>query len=266
MKILSTSLIAFFLLINLSCKKIHNDEPTTEELAAEEDRGLGSTILSVEGLTNEMEFIARELPNIPERSSFLNCASIASTTINGGKKYELAFNSGNTCTDNTIRSGKLIITYQTQTGDVLITTDNYVLSNFKIAGTYLFQPIVEQGKDLLKLTVANGQLTTTTGEFVKFNVMHKSEFKEGKATTNTFNDDVLETVSASYHLEIKNSNPVNSQYDAVSTSPYTLKYSCAEKFRPRAGKIKFQRVVGTDWYILLGSGGCSDLAKISPTP
>ncbi|MDB5014921.1 MAG: hypothetical protein JWQ25_3123, partial [Daejeonella sp.] len=123
MKIVSTSLLALFLLINLSCKKIASYQPTAEEIAAEDDRGLGSTLLSVEGLTNEMEFIARQLPNIPESTSFLNCASITSTTIAEGKKYELTFNSGNTCTDGTVRSGKLIITYQTPTGNILITTD-----------------------------------------------------------------------------------------------------------------------------------------------
>lgn len=266
MKIVSALLLALFLFINVSCKKIPPYAPTAEEIAAQEDISLASTFLSIEGLSNEMEFIARQVPLIPAGTSFLNCASIASSDVADGKKYEITFNSGNTCSDNTVRSGKLIVTYQTATGNIQITPDNYIMSNYKITGGYLFQPIVEQQKELLKLTITNGQLTTGTGEFVRFNVEHKSNFKEGSATTNTFADDVFETVSASYHLEIKNQAPVNSQFDAISTSPYTLKYSCLEKFRPRSGKIKFQRVVGTDRYIFLGSGNCNDLAQISKTP
>lgn len=267
MKFVSTSLLAFFLLINFSCKRESNyPEPTAEEINANKDASSAFNLLSIVGFANEMEFIARQLPLSPSATSFLGCASITSQTTADGKKFEVIFSSSNACTDNSIRSGKLIITYQTASGNILITPDNYKLAEYKVAGTYLFQPIVEQQKDLLKLTVTNGQLTNNNGNYVKFNLEHKTNFKEGKATTETFADDVLETVSASYRIEIKNDVDGTNQFEASSASPYTLKYSCNEKFRPRSGKIKFQRVVGTDRYILLGNGNCTDLAKISPTP
>jgi len=266
MKIFSTTLLSLLLLISLSCKKTENYQATPEEIAADLDASLASTILSVEGLSNEMEFLARQLTLNPTANNFISCGNITSQNITDGKRFEINFNLTSTCDDNSFRSGKLIVTYQTATGNILITPENYVIAQYKVTGNYLFQPIVEQAKDLLKLTVTNGKLTNADDDYVKFNVEHKTNFKEGKGTNDNFTDDVLETVSASYRLEVKNKAAAVQTYEASSASPYILKYSCTEKFRPRSGKIKFQHTIGIDRYILFGTGNCSDLAKVSPTP
>jgi len=267
MKILNITLISLLLFLGLSCKKTANNDLTAAEIASDQDASLAFTLLSVEGLSNEMEFIARQLTLNPTANNFLSCGNITSQNITDGKRFEIDFNLTSACSDNSFRAGKLIVTYQTATGNILITPENYVIAEYKVTGSYLFQPVVEQQKELLKLTITNGQLTNADDDYVKFNVEHKTNFKEGQGTPQTSADDVLETVSATYRLEIKNqAGSVNSIYEASSASPYILKYSCTEKFRPRSGKMKFQRTAGIDRYILFGTGNCSDLAKVSPTP
>ncbi len=264
MRLLNTTLAIVLLITGASCKKSADFTETPEQAEARADVNAASAILRVETFVNELEFIARQMAVEQPPTSFLNCASITKTDIPDGKKVEIAFSAVNTCSDNTTRSGKLSITYQTATGNIFITSHNYTVGGLLVSGNYSFQPITEQQKSFLKLVVPDGKLTNAYGEYISFNMERKNEFKAGSGTTDT-NDDIFETSGASYDVELKQGGTAT-LIDASSHSAYTVKYSCAEKYLPHNGKVKFKRANGNERYLVWGTGNCSDQASVANTP
>lgn len=245
---------AVVILSSVSCKKDSYQE-SEEEKVYRLDINAATSILAVEVVLNEIEFFVRQAP-AGEPSGILSCATVNKQTVEGGERIEIGFTAESPCSDNTTRSGRLILNYQSATGNVLVMSDNYSTAGLKVLGNYNFENITEQGQSLLKLTVANAQLNAITGDYVKFSGERKNSFKEGKASA-SLNDDVFETQSERFDLEVKGSSQVT-LIESEITQPLILKYSCEEKFRPRAGKLKFSRESGLERVISFGSGGCND--------
>lgn len=232
------------------------------QIAERSTLSAASSLLTTEMLLNEFEYLVRTLPTLPTGQNYLSCAAITKQQTATGPTFEIRFL--NTCSDQTARSGKLTVSYETATGKTILTPSNYIVDNMSIVGSYTFEAITEQQKELLKCTIVDGKLTYSTGEYIKFSIDRKNSFKEGNTTANQA-DDVFETISATYSIEIKDQS-VLTQITASNFSPYIVKYQCNNKFRPRSGKIKFKPTTGTDNYLLFGIGNCSDQASISKTP
>ncbi|WP_207536509.1 hypothetical protein [Desertivirga arenae] len=241
------------------CKKDF-PEQTPEQKALQEDTFAATNILTVEGVLNEIEFIAKQVPAINQNGSFLSCATITKQDVEGGQKIDVNFNINTTCSDNTSRSGKLSLMYYSN-GTISVTPSNYVVSNTAISGTYNFGTESINQVNYLLLNVLDGKFTSTNGAFINFSVEKRSTIKLGAATPD-FSDDVIEIDQASYQLEVANV-PANTKIAAETKTPYTLKYSCSDKFRPRSGAILFQRLGQNKRMIEFGSGNCSDVPKLS---
>lgn len=263
MRLLKTLLLTGIFFLGLACNKKNDLTETPQEAAQRADLYVATAFLSVETVMNELEFIARQVPQMDIDGNFLSCATINRLPVPQGEKVEITFNS-NTCDDQTTRSGKLILTYEQATQNVFINPVDYRIRGTRISGNYMFEPGTSENKPVLKLVVPDGAFTADNGDYYHFSIERTSHFKEGSSTV-AINDDVFETLQASYNFELKSAGAVTLM-QAGSYTPYIIKYSCPDKFRPRSGKVKFERVTGTDRYILFGNGNCNDLAKISETP
>ncbi|WP_256012807.1 hypothetical protein [Desertivirga xinjiangensis] len=264
MRLLKLISLTGIISLGLACNKKNDLTETPQEAAQRADLYVGTAFLSVETAINELEFIARHVPQIQTDGNFLSCAIINRQQVPEGEKVEITF-SNNACDDQTIRSGKLILTYEEATGNIFISPVNYRIRETKISGNYVFQPGTFEQKPILKLVVPDGAFTADNGDYYRFSIERISYFKEGKDTPTIINDDIFETLEASYDFELKSQGAVTLM-QAESHTPYIIKYSCPDKFRPRSGKVKFERVTSTYRYILFGNGNCNDLARISETP
>lgn len=231
-----------------------------EEANNRADMYAANSVLSIEAILNELEFIVRHASDQQTELSFLSCASINRQNTPDGQKIEIAFHATNTCSDKTNRSGKLLISYKA-TGDIFVSTDEYKIGEMQVSGNYVFQPGTFQQKAIWKLVVTDGLFTISTGDYYRFNVERITYFKQGDSTPDS-SDDVFETLDAYYDLQLK-SQQVVTLVQAESEIPYIQKHSCPDKFRPRSGKIRFERVTGSERFILLGNGNCEDSAKIA---
>lgn len=255
-RILIASLLAF---VFFGCKK-NFPEQTPEQKALQEDTFAATNILTVEGVLNEIEFIAKQVPAINQNGSFLSCATITKQEVAGGQKIEVVFNSNATCSDNTSRTGKLSLMYYSN-GTISVTPSNYIVGTTAITGTYNFGTESLDQKDYLLLNVLDGKFTNTNGAFISFSAEKRSTIKTGAGTAD-FLDDVIEIDQASYELEVSNV-PANTKITAETKNPHSLKYSCTDRFRPRSGTILFQRLGQSKRMIEFGTGNCNDVPKLS---
>jgi len=248
-RIILVGLISFAM---WGCKKSFPDQ-TPEQLALQEDTYAATAILSVEGLLNEMEFIVRQAPLQEKTESFLSCANISKQDIPEGYVIEITFESKSLCSDSRYRSGKLRLTYNTITGNVLLQPINYIIKETLITGSYSFLNITENQKNKTQIVVSNGKLSLYDGSFIKFNANRKTSLQSA-GLTHGINDDIIQIEKASCDLELDN----NTRIEAENRSPLILKYDCDDKFRPRAGTIWLERASGAPRIIDFGTGNCSD--------
>ena len=244
--------------VQFSCSKKDAPEPTAEELAHQADVTAANSIITVEMILNELEYIMKQAPNNPTETSFLNCATITRQQLANSFQIEASFSPTAVCSDNISRSGKLIINYPTGTGNATVKSEGYKVNTLALSGNFSFQQVTENQKPLLRLLVPDGELSVASGDYIRFNVDRKSFFKEGH-TTNQLTDDVYEISSATYDLQLKNQSQIT-HIDAESDLPYLVTYSCNDKFRPRSGKFSFMRTNGTERLVSFGNGACSDQA------
>ncbi|WP_207423954.1 hypothetical protein [Desertivirga brevis] len=255
-RILIASLFAF---VFLGCKK-NFPEQTPEQKALQEDTFAATNILTVEGVLNEIEFIAKQVPAINHNGSFLSCATITKQEVAGGQQIDVTFNINTTCSDNTSRSGKISLMYYPN-GSISITPSNYVVGNTAISGNYNFGKESINQVDYLLLNVQNGKFTSTNGAYINFSVEKRSTIKAGANTADHL-DDIIEIDQAAYDLDVFDV-PANTKISAETKTPHSLKYSCTDKFRPRSGTILFQRLGANKRLLEFGSGNCSDVPKLS---
>lgn len=254
MKLSKILITAVLLIVSFSCKK-DNPEPTPEELENYANVNAANSLLTVETFLNEMEYIVRNAPSNQPSISFMNCASVTKQDVTGGQEVTVTFNAGSQCIDNQIRSGKLIITYQTGTGNATVTTNEYKIGNLTVKGTYNFQPVTENQQTLFSLVVQDGEFSVSENNYIRFSVERKSNFMAGQTTGST-DDDVFEITDSFYNLELKDAS-ATVLIDGESIEAYTVKYSCSQMFRPRSGKLSFSRSTGTEKVLLFGNGSCN---------
>jgi len=256
-------LAALVISFGFSCKKIteSTSDSALQNPAYSADLLAASSIMTVESITNELEAIVKQVRQDSVVSGYLSCANVVRTNINNEQKIEISFNAAAVCTDQTSRSGKLTVTIQNSSGNIFVASNGYKVNDVTVSGNYSFQPVTENQKSLMKLVVPDGQLSVSSGNYIKFNLLRKTYVKEGGASASV-TDDVIETLESSYDLQIKDSGSVL-LVDAEGVVPYAVRYGCTDPYRPRSGKIKFQRSNSEIRYLLLGNGNCSDKATIS---
>ena len=246
-----------------ACKK-NFPEQTEEQKALQEDTYAASALLSVEGMLNELEFIIKQAPAESQTGTILSCAAITKQTTAQGYKIDLVFSSGTLCTDQNYRSGKLSITYNTTTGDILLQPTEYVLAGTLITGTYSFKKATVNNVDKMELMIPNGKFSLTDGSFIKFHVERETKVKAANSSTDISDDDI-EVEDSDYELEIGYPSSTVVLNAGLKTA-YTLKYSCQERFRPRAGSLTMQRSNGKKRLIDFGTGNCTDVPRLSDAP
>jgi hypothetical protein len=251
-------LIALLALLATSCK----DEFREQEMSAADqaDMFAATSIMNVETLLNDLEFMVRNAPQWQSNSNYNNCAMLASFATAEGQRIDIDFGNGSTCFDNTQRSGKISLYYHAQSGNTVAIMSNYIIGGVKMQGTYSFQAETIQGKNYLRLLVPDGQLNAQNGDYIHFNMDRRTTLKEGEGTAAT-NDDVLETTVTNCDFELKGGTLLTA-VQSHSTVPLAVRYSCTDRFRPRGGRTAFQRVTGTPKILDFGKGGCSDIATI----
>jgi len=241
------------------CKK-NSSEESAEQRALQDDTYAATAIISVEGMANELEFIARQAPLADQSASFLSCANIEKQNVSEGQKIEITFNSNIACSDKTYRSGKLSLMYYTN-GAITVTPQNYAIESTLINGVFTFQNMTGSQNNYMALDVPDGKFTLSTGAYIKFSISRESAVKAGSSTAD-LSDDVIEIKNAQYDLNVFNLF-TNTLIQGSTNVPYNLKYSCSDKFRPRTGKILYHRMGADSRYIDFGNGTCEAVPVLS---
>jgi hypothetical protein len=257
--------------IIFSCKKGNQTETTNDNGKTYTLDVKATSILDVETVTNEMEFIARNVPRnttqYPNAGSFLACATITRATNPNGQEITITFAPGTVCSDGKTRSGKLVIGYNPTNYDTMIWPDNYKVNNLEIKGNYSVSYPSIQNLNNVNLIVLNGALVKDAQNGVDFSLSKKSTMKVGNTTTDVA-DDVFEYTDASYMLTAKANNQTT-YVKGTGLVAAQVKYGCTNKYMPLSGRVKVEYsatgtstnpndpLTGTS-YLTFGTGTCGD--------
>ncbi|WP_207426728.1 hypothetical protein [Pedobacter sp. SYSU D00535] len=255
MNLTKALLAVVVLMFSLSCKK-ENFTLSEEEKEHAADLSAANSLLTVEVLLNELEYMVRHVPQSQPGTSFLSCASISRQTVGGGEQYEVTFSPNSTCSDNSTRSGKVVLSYDSASGSVVLSPNNYKIGELSVKGTYTFTPSTYQQKAVMKLMVLNGEFSVPGGDYIRFTAERDNHFKTGSNTT-ALEDDVFEVLNSSYGLETF-SGGVTAEIEGNNDGALLVKYECSQRFRPRGGKISFERDSRNSKALVFGTGNCAD--------
>lgn len=262
---------AGMVLITFSCKK------STDETAKEDETTKNYTldaksvaILETEQFANEMELIARHIPEnltqYPNAGNFLNCATITRTNIQTGKEITLAFNAGTVCADGKTRSGSIVIEYNPTNHDTMVSLQNYKINGVEFKGQFSVGYVTQQNVTYVNLISVNTSIKKDAQNEIAFSYSKKSTIKAGGNTADP-TDDEMEYTDLSYFLTAKIAG-TNMLIKGTGLGAARLKNNCnTSKNLPLSGQVKVEySVSGTSTdpnnplngtaYLTFGDGTC----------
>lgn len=244
------ALIALLFFI-LACND--DDAKDSSSLPAKALDQYGATLVNIEQLTNEMEFVAREALT-GTFTSFLACSNVQTTIDGADKVYTITF-PGGACADNRKRSGQLRVAVNQGSPDVMIQTTTLVRDAHSLEGIFSFQPVTQDQKVFTKLVALNGKWTED-GRAITFTANKQYSWLQGRQTP-AVDDDRLEVVSGDYFITI----PAQGLCEATIQTPLQIHGECAARLHiPVSGKVTLETLQKTNT-VSFGDGGCAS----SPT-
>jgi hypothetical protein len=246
----STALIVL-LFFSLACDDDDTKDPSSAPAKALDQ--YGATLVNIEQLTNELEFVAREALT-GTFTSFLTCSNVQ-TSIDGADKIYTIIFSGGACADNRKRSGQLRVAVNQGSLDVMIQTTTLVRDAHSIEGIFSFQPVTQDQKAFTKLVALNGKWTED-GRTITFTANKQYAWVQGRQTPAP-DDDRLEVVSGDYFINIS----ALGLCEAAIQTPLQIYGECAARLHmPVSGKVTLETLQNTNT-VSFGDGGCAS----SPT-
>lgn len=269
--------LVFFYLSVLSCEKKVDPKKDVEDPTK-----VGanvSALLSVEQISNEIEFIARNVAiksaTYPNAGSFLGCASITRSNPSAEEELiEINFNAGTVCTDAKRRSGKVVILLKKSNADTFVSAENYKVNEVELNGQYVLSYLGnEVVKNRASFIIPTGRLKVGQTTIV-FNLSKTSTMIAGGDTQDIL-DDVLEHKLSDYFLNISLADKT-STVKASSLNSSNLNFTCND-YTPHSGKLKVEYVnSGTNndpnnplagtLYLTFAKSGCENRIVIDKTP
>ncbi|MFD2164586.1 hypothetical protein ACFSJU_19425 [Paradesertivirga mongoliensis] len=264
------------MLLSSSCSD--NDPAVPIDEITIEDIQLSTSVIRVERLINECEFIARSFKTAyPNQPGILTGATITSGLTEEGKtKYDIVF-ANITGPDNKKRNGKLTVVFENAiengveiSGKHLhVRSDEeeslYTVEGVKFKGSLVYSNIARRENALNNIVDhlnAQSSLYIPNEEEIRFSSRRKSKWMEGSATTD-LGDDVFEITGQDYSLAIVKAETKFAL--AETQAPLTLKYACAQSlFIPIKGATTVAHVGGKTRYLFFGEGHCTDKPVILP--
>lgn len=235
------------LFLCLACNDDDTGDPSS--LPAKALDQYGNTLVNIEQLTNEMEFIAREALT-GTFTSFLTCANVQTTIDGADKIYTITF-SGVACADKRKRSGELRVAVNQGSLEVMIQTTTLVRDAHSLEGIFSFQPVTQDQKMFTKLVALNGKWTED-GRTITFTANKQYSWLQGRQTPAP-DDDRLEVVSGDYFITI----PALGLCEAEVKTPLRIHGECAARlYLPVSGTVTLETLQDTNT-VSFGDGGCA---------
>lgn len=198
------------------------------------------------------------------KSAYGLCASVTITpsALSSTFPKTLIVDFGSGCTDNygIERSGKITVTlsdkYRNTGATATLTTDNYVVSGYKIEGT---KTVTNKGRNTsgnmeYSVEIKNAKITYPNGDVASMESSRVREWAEGESTILNPFDDV-------YHITgtANGTNREGRKYNLVVTSALKIKLDCrwvtegTMEIQPEDLKLRI---------VDFGDGSCDDLATV----
>ena len=209
----------FFLTIAVwACKE--DDVAAPQPVSKTND--YGKAIIKVEQITTELESLVRG--QWAYGNTFMDCATVTYKNLDDALETSISYSAGTPCSDGKVRSGKITMVKQNNSGlEAIVTFSNYYVDGQKLEGTFAFTQLTIDGKSFALNTVLNdGKILMPDGHFTNFSLNRKSYWKEGSGTPYNISDDVTEIIECHYGLTTKDKGI----FLADITTPLLIKKSC----------------------------------------
>jgi hypothetical protein len=281
----------FSLLIMVSCKKEQSGAGDTEAQASKvssESEAQAEIVFNgifddVMGVNDDVGIagtgiFGRSNPGDPngnntmQRGDSIHCFTVTVihlTTAPFPKRIIIDFGTtGCVGRDGHVRKGKIIIDYSNRLiipgASATTTFDNFYIDNIKVEGTHIITNTSGANTALRQftVTVTNGKLTWSNGNYIQWNSQKVITQMDGLATPNPL-DDIFKIEGSSHGTALRGNLLV--AWQSTITVPLIKKFNCRWIVSGRIRTVRINTSNTSPWIAILdfGNGTCDNQATLT---